>query len=101
MHRDTVVQSIYGALRRANDLRAPHDHLECAETTVLYGREGCLDSLGLVSLILDVEEAVNAHTARNLVLADERAMARQRSPFRTVQSLADYVMAQLETSTHA
>ena len=101
MNRDTVIQSIYDAIRRTNDLRAPHDRLGCEEATVLYGREGCLDSLGLVSFILDVEEAVNAHTGLKLVLADERAMAQQRSPFRTVQSLADYVMARLETPSHA
>jgi acyl carrier protein len=73
----------------------------CAEATVLYGREGGLDSLGLVSLILDVEEAVNAQTGRGLVLADEKALAQRRSPFRTVESLADYVMARLDQDAHA
>jgi acyl carrier protein len=101
MSRDTVLQYIYDALRRANDLRGPEDHLVCEETTVLYGREGGLDSLGLVSLVLDVEEAVNAQTGRGLVLADERALAQRRSPFRSVESLADYVMARLDQHAHA
>jgi hypothetical protein len=101
MNRETVIQSIYDAIRRTNDLRAPHDQLACEETTVLYGRGGRLDSLGLVAFILDVEEAVHAHAGLKLVLADERAVAQQRSPFRTVQSLADYVMARLEKPSHA
>jgi acyl carrier protein len=96
MYRTQVIQSIYDAIRRMNDFRPPAEQLACAEATTLYGREGPLDSLGLVSFILDVEEAVNAQTGRNLVLADERAMAQHRNPFRTVRSLADYVVARLE-----
>ena len=57
MRRDEVIAVIYEAIRRANELRAPGEHLECAEGTTLYG-PGALDSLGLVSLILDVEQAV-------------------------------------------
>ncbi len=101
MTRDTVLRCIYDAVRCANDLRAPENHLVCEEATVLYGREGGLDSLGLVSLILDVEAAVNAQTGRNVVLADERALAQRRSPFRSVESLADYVVARLDQPAHA
>ena len=38
------------------------DQIACEEETVLYGQAGRLDSLNLVSLILDVEEAVNERT---------------------------------------
>jgi hypothetical protein len=95
MQRDDVIREIYGALERANALREPDAQLACAEDTALYGPGGALTSLGLVALILDVEEAVNARTGSGLVLADERAMSQRRSPFRDVRSLADYVMARL------
>ena len=95
MQRDEILRAIYQALELANALREPEQQLPCAEDTPLYGVEGSLDSLGLVSLILDVEEAVNARTGAGLVLADPKAMARQRNPFRDVCSLADYVVARL------
>jgi acyl carrier protein len=98
MIRDNVVTAIYAAIRSANELRAAEDQLACAEDTVLYGSSGSLDSLGLVSLILDVEEAVNAQAGQKLVLADAHAMSQKRNPFRHVRSLADYVMDRLKES---
>lgn len=58
--------------------------------TVLFGRDGLLDSVALVSFILDLEEAIRAACGVSITLADERAMSQSRSPFRRVSSLADY-----------
>jgi hypothetical protein len=93
--RDDVVLAIYEAIRRTNEARAPQAALSCSEETVFFGKGGALDSLGLVSLILDVEELVNAQWGTALVLADERAVAERRSPFRDVASLADHVVSRL------
>jgi acyl carrier protein len=59
--------------------------------TVLLGREAVIDSMALVHLVLDVEEAVRARFRVPLRLVDERAMSQTRSPFRTVATLAEYV----------
>ena len=61
----------------------------------LYGRGGPLDSLGLVSLIVEVEAAVEDRFGQSVVLADERALSQHRSPIRTVDALADYIVAML------
>jgi acyl carrier protein len=95
MNRDEVVLEIYTAIAHANEMRSTDDQIAAAEETGLYGPGGSLDSLGLVSLVLDVEASVNARMGTNLVLADERAMAVGRNPFRDVRSLADYVMSRL------
>jgi acyl carrier protein len=99
MVQDNVVQTIYAAIRRINELRRPEGQLPCREETVLYGSNGSLNSLDLVSLILDVEEAINAQAGTQVVLADAHAMSQKRNPFRDVQSLADYVMTRLEESS--
>jgi acyl carrier protein len=61
------------------------------ETTRLFGKEGLLDSLGLVTLLIDIEQAVNERTGLMIALADDRAMSQSRSPFRTIGTLADYI----------
>lgn len=61
-----------------------------SEDTVLFGAEGLFDSLALVSLVLAVEEAVEEEHGVSITLADERAMSRSTSPFRSVGSLAAY-----------
>lgn len=98
MTRADVVEVIYQSMRSINELRGADERLACSESTVLYGIGGGLDSLNLVSLLMDVETAVNDQTGAGLVLADEHAMAQRRSPFRDVQSLADHVMDRLQRS---
>lgn len=64
---------------------------EVGPGTVLFGAEGArLDSIGLVTLVAEVEARVAEELGRDVVLADERAMSRGRSPYRTVGSLAAF-----------
>ena len=58
--------------------------------TPLFGRSGILDSIGLVSLVVAVEQATEDQFGVTISLADERAMSQTKSPYRTLGSLADY-----------
>lgn len=62
-----------------------------AETVVFGGPGAALDSMGLVNLIADLEARVEAEFGVNLVLADDRAMSRTRSPFRTVATISAHI----------
>ena len=59
--------------------------------TVLYGNGGKLDSLDLINLIVAVEQNIEDEFDVPVTLADERAMTQEHSPFRTVESLLDYL----------
>jgi hypothetical protein len=96
MQRADVLPIIYTVIERLNELQAPENPVPCSVETPLYGPKGYLDSLALVSFLLDVEEGVNAEAGSQLVLADERAMAQHRNPFRDVGSLADYILLRLQ-----
>ena len=50
----------------------------------IFGPDSSLDSLGLVGLLLDIEEGLQA-IGCDVVLSDERAVSQKRSPFRNVQ----------------
>jgi acyl carrier protein len=79
------------------------DELDCEplkhpdEQTRLMGDKSALDSIGLVSLIAEVEAQVSEATAQDIVLADERAMSLSRSPFRRVGTLIDHTMNCLQS----
>lgn len=66
--------------------------------TQLFGPSGVLDSLGLVSVVVELEQALTDRVGRNVSLMNDSAMSQTRSPFRTVRSLAEYAMAQLPDS---
>lgn len=66
--------------------------LKEGEMTKLFGGDGVLDSLGLVSFIVSVEEALEDEFGISILLADEKAMSRRTSPFSRVSNLVDYIL---------
>jgi hypothetical protein len=51
-----------------------------------------LDSLGVVQLIVEVEQRVEQAHGISVTLANDKAMSQKNSPFRTVGVLADHVV---------
>jgi acyl carrier protein len=70
--------------------------VEVTEDMRLLGRDALLDSLGLVIILASFEADINDTFGTEVVLADERAMSMERSPFRTVSSLVDYACTLLD-----
>ncbi len=62
----------------------------------LYGGAGGMDSMALVTLVAELEMRLQDQLGKSVVLADERAMSRHRSPFRTLGALGDYVQSLLD-----
>jgi len=93
---EDVLRIVYRAIDELNPQLPPERRLEKSPETALFGRTGRLDSLGLVNLIVAVEQAAEDELAVSVVLADEKAMSQRTSPFRTVGALAAYVRARLE-----
>jgi acyl carrier protein len=89
---DVVLNALYGVLEELNEDRAPEDRLAPDPGTLLYGKDGNLDSLDLVRLVVLYEQAINEATDASICISDDRAMSEHNSHFRTVRSIADYVM---------
>lgn len=93
--RQQIVDVVLAAADELNpDLPSPID-VARGEEAALYGQDGVLDSLGLVSLVASVEQGIQTQLGAIVTLADERAVSRRQSPFRTVGTLADYIESQL------
>ena len=90
--RSEIEAIIFAALAALNAERAPDDQIEISEKTLLFGTGSRLDSLQLVSLITDVEVALNTEHGLEVSLADDRALERPQSPYTTVATLRDYVL---------
>ena len=88
---ENIVAAIYRAVDWINGELPPDRQLIKAPETRLLGSESVLDSMHLVSLIVTIEREVEDAFGVALTLADERALSMQASPFRSIQSLADYI----------
>ena len=76
------------------------ESIELNEEIILFGRNSVLDSLGLVTVIIDIEGKLEGKFGTCIVLADEKAMSQKYSPFRTVELLADYIVMLIEESNN-
>lgn len=92
-----VLEIIYGAIDEVNALSTPDKALVKAPQTVVFGDGGVLDSLGLLNLLVALQDAVKAATGRSLLLLQMGGIdLASDHPLRTVQSLAEHVCANLD-----
>lgn len=94
--REKVLEIVFESIRELNETWNNPALEQPDENTRLFSPGGNLDSLGLVALIAELEERLAEAAGAHLVLADDRAMNRRFSPFRSVRSLSSYVTELLE-----
>ena len=86
-----IEKIVFCAIDDLNQELSKGDRLGKSQDTILFGGNSKLDSLGLVNLIVAVEQNIEDEFDITITLADERAMSQKHSPFRTVRSLSDYI----------
>ncbi len=89
---DTVEGLILSALNNLNSELADDRKIKVNAETPLFGKDAEIESLALVSLIVDVETALNSEHNFEISLTDDRAMTRAESPFTNVQALKSYIL---------
>jgi acyl carrier protein len=92
IERTTALNIVLAALREAVDQNGG-DPSKVAEDTVIVGPEAVIDSIGVVSLIVDIEQRLEMEHQVSVTLANDRAMSARNSPFRTAAILADHILA--------
>ncbi len=74
---------------------------DVGDDTPLIGPGAALDSLGLVMVVTDFEARLNEAFDASIVLASERAMSMNHSPFRSVTALCEYALELLREAGKA
>lgn len=91
-----LIELINACAREVYEQQPAPGPLALDAQTELFGERGIFDSLGLVNLVVAVEQAVEDHYRISVSLADRRALSQRRSPFRTIGSLAEYTQALIQ-----
>lgn len=87
-----VLDAICKALNSLNQERAPAEQISIGPDTCLFGEGSALDSLSLVSVIVDLEMLVSDQFGKSISLTDDRAMSRTPVPFVNVTALKTYLL---------
>jgi hypothetical protein len=95
---ETEVQDlVLHAIENANVARMPDAPLTVADAS-LFGFGSALDSPGLVSLLIGIDDALRDRGIE-VLLSDARAMSQQRSLFRSVAALVTFIQETAQSSS--
>ncbi len=89
-NKSEIIEIIYQSIDEINREEKLDIHKDIL--TKLFGRGSSLDSLGLVNLIVSVEEKINIKFGVAISLVDEKAMSQKSSPFLNIESLTNYIL---------
>lgn len=95
---DDVVAAIHRAIDDVNRQLPASSRLAKRGDTVLFGRDEGLDSLGVVNLLVAVEQHLERLVGRPVSLAIEEMMLEPASTVMSVDALRDYVLGRLQTA---
>jgi acyl carrier protein len=91
--RDQAYKIVLASLNEVFEQGGTSAPAAVTEQTVLVGNEAVLDSIGVVQLIVEIEQRVEGEQGVSITLANDKAMSQRNSPFRTVGVLTDHVIA--------
>ena len=91
MDRNKILNLVLACANEINEERSIDDQIIIDENLLLLGDGSLLDSLAIVSIIVDIEAAISREFGRPLLLTDNRAMSQASSPFLNIRTLVDYI----------
>ena len=92
MKREQVLKIIIENVKNLVDTYPENQRFNVDENTILFGLKSEIDSLSLVSVIVDLETEFYDSFNIEMSLTDDRAMTREVSPYDNISVLADYIV---------
>jgi hypothetical protein len=90
-NKGEILALVYGCIDDINDLRSPDQAIERRPDVLLVGEGGCLDSLALATLILNLERRASRLSGREISLFDGRELEDNLARFCTPATLAELI----------
>jgi len=92
MKREQVLKIIIENVKNLVDTYPENQRFNVDENTILFGLKSEIDSLSLVSVIVDLETGFYDSFNIEISLTDDRAMTREISPYDNISVLTDYIV---------
>lgn len=70
--------------------------ISASQETVIFGRDGGLDSMDFVNLIVIIEEKIFDSCGKSVTITSAKAFSKKYNPFANVDRLADFIIELLK-----
>ena len=98
---ERIAKAVYAAVDVLNEQLPKSGQVDKSLDAPLYGSTGKLESLDFVTLIMEVEEKINAEFGTDITIADENLLSKQKSPFSSLRTLIEYLEEVLKQEASA
>jgi acyl carrier protein len=88
---ERISKAVYAAVDDLNQQLPKGVQIDKSLDAPLYGTSGKLESLDFVTLIMEVEEKVNAEFGTDITIADDNLLSKEKSPFSSLRTLIEYL----------
>lgn len=92
MDKEKLIDSMLELIQEVLEDEGTEDTITATRSSPLLGADAIAGSLRLVSFIADFEMLLEDDYGLELSLVSEEALSRSKSPFRTIETLADYTL---------
>jgi D-alanine--poly(phosphoribitol) ligase subunit 2 len=93
MEKREIEKIIYSVIDELNEDLGDQNKLEKSKSTILLGKGAQIDSLGFVNLVASIEDHIEEETGLVLTLVNENSISVEPSPFRTIETLVEYMLS--------
>ena len=91
MNKEELYKIVIKQLEDLSETLPEDQKFLVSRETILFGRGSSIDSMSLVSVIVDLEGFFFDEIGLEISLTDDNAMTREISPFDNVSNLVDYL----------
>jgi acyl carrier protein len=88
---EKITELLYACIDSANRMLPSDAKLNKSPDTVLVGDGGVLDSLALINLLVDLEEALRTKLAVECPLIEDDLLADVQGPYRSIANLTEWI----------
>ena len=93
---DSIVKVIHQAIDEHNKLNPEELKIGKSLGTVLMGSQGELDSLGLITLLVQIESNINEEFKTDISIIDENLFADDQEAYKDIKSLSEYIFSKIQ-----
>ena len=91
MNKEEILEIVISNVNSLVDTLPSDQKFIVDQNTILFGNGSNIDSLSLVSIVVDLESLFSDDYDLEISLTDDKAMMRKKSPFDSIISLVDYI----------
>lgn len=97
---EKVFQIIYRAIDELNQQLPAGQQIPKSPDIILFGSSGTLDSLGLINLIVAIEQDIEEALGVTINLTHEITLLQETHPFRTIHALTNTILLLIKEKVH-